>query len=172
MLRSIASLLLLPCVLLSQSAALCVHSHGGREPAGHDLRPHFHTNPVSAAHSHGHHHHGSDGHHHHHGSDGHHPHEGGDGPVEPDTRPIPQPDPLSEHDHDSDAVYVACVDVILSGRSSLGEAAVSLLWVASGLCLPGGLCPDRPQEALSWMHAPPPRGYACPLYLWQRALLI
>src|SRR5260370_1019302 len=65
MYRRVLCLLLLPCVLLTQSASLG-HCHGDTEPAGHDLRPHFHTNLTSSCHGHhGHHRHGPGGHHHH-----------------------------------------------------------------------------------------------------------
>jgi hypothetical protein len=155
MYRRIVSLLLLPCVLLSESAALG-HSHGGSEPAGHDLRPHFHTTPASTRHEQAHHH-----------------HDNGDDPAEPDSQPTPQPEPLSEDEHDSDAVIIDRAAVVLCQRSAFGdELATSLVWAVSALHVPTKLCADPLREAVNWTHAPPPRGYACPLYLWQLTLLI
>jgi hypothetical protein len=166
MYRRIVSLLLLPCVLLTQSVAVFGHAHGGNQPAGHDLRPHFHTNPASARHDHGHHHHGPDGHHHHHND--------GDAPAEPDSKPAQQPEPLSGDEHDSDAVFVDCVDVVITPRSVAtdDELAVSLPWATAGLFLPVSLWTDPSQEAANWTHAPPLRDCACPLYLRQLTLLI
>jgi hypothetical protein len=80
---------------------------------------------------------------------------------------------LSHDEHDSDAVYIDRVDVVLSQRSALDDTRASLLsWTVAGLCLPTSTCADPPQEALNRSHAPPPRGYVCPLYLWQLSLLI
>lgn len=166
MYQRVVSLLLLPCVLLTQSAALG-HSHGGSQPAGHNLRPHFHTNSSSAPRSddHGHHHHGPDGHHHY--------HDDGDDVPEPDTQPTPAPEPLSEQEHDSDAVYINRVDVVINDRPAVDdELAASLQWAAAGLHLPSAFWADPSHEAVNWTHAPPPSGYACPLYLWHLALLI
>jgi hypothetical protein len=53
MYHRVVSLLLMPCVLLTPSAALA-HAHGGNAPDGHGQRPHIHLTP------HDHHHHGQD----------------------------------------------------------------------------------------------------------------
>jgi hypothetical protein len=162
--RRVVSVFLLPCVLLSQSAALG-HAHGGREPAGHDLRPHFHTTPASTRHEHGHHYHGPDGHHHH--------HDDGDNPTEPDSQPTQQPEPLSEQEHDSDAVFIDSVEVIVSERSAVDdELAATLKRAATGLNLPTGCWADALHEAVNWTHGPPSSGYARPLYIWHLSLLI
>lgn len=44
--RRVVCLLLVPAVLLTQRAGLC-HGHGPAQPAGHDLRPHFHLRLAS-----------------------------------------------------------------------------------------------------------------------------
>lgn len=151
------SLVLMPCVLMTQSAVLG-HSHGGREPAGHDLRPHFHTQPTSVPghHAYGHHHHGPGSHHHHHHDDG-----------------DDAPEPLSEQDHDSDAVYISSVDVVINGRSAVDEKlAASLLWATAECNLPTALWANPPRAAAQWPHPPPPSVCSCPLYVWHLALLI
>lgn len=164
MYRRVVFLLLLPCVLLSQSAALG-HSHCGREPAGHDLRPHFHATPASNHHDPGHHHNGPDGHHHHDGD--------GDAPAEPDSQPTQQPEPLSEPEHNSDAVFINSVEVIVNERAAVDDyLAASPEWAAAGLNLPTGWWVDPHHKALNRTHAPPTRGFASPLYLWQLTLLI
>ena len=168
MYRRVVSLLLLPCVLLTQTAAIG-HAHGGGQPAGHDLRPHFHTNPPAALRHHdevfrphGHHHHGPGGHHHH--------HDDGDDAPEPDTQPTPEPEPLS--DHDSDAVFLTTVDVVLGGRSPVHDELTASSFVAavgSSSFVASGA--DLPHEVPNWTH-PPPSGYACPLYVRHLTLLI
>src|SRR5829696_9036925 len=105
MYRGLVSLLLLPCLLLSRSAAFG-HSHGGGEPAGHNSRPHLHVtstpNEPGSHHHHRGHHHGPDGHHHHHE----------DGATPDDSLPFQgvQNEPIS--DHDSDVIYLGEVDAI------------------------------------------------------------
>ncbi len=153
MYRRVVSIFLLPCVLLAQSAALG-HAHSGSQPAGHDLRPHFHTNRISYSCGGGSHHH----------------HDDGDDLPEPDTQPTPQPEPLS--DHDEDAVYVA-VDTVVSGRVQAGDddtrCQVWLLPALNLLAAPYGL--GEPPN--SWTHPPPLLPASdCPLYLRQLTLLI
>src|SRR5262245_35322301 len=106
MYRRPVSLLLLPCVLLTQSASLS-HWHVVKRPAGHDVRPHFHTRVGWAAdtHKHGHHHHGRGGHHHHH-NDG----------AENAACALHPPQLTAVSDHDSDAVFVAASDSVVAKR--------------------------------------------------------
>ncbi len=157
MYRRVVSLILLPCVLLTQSAAALGHTHGGSQPTGHDLRPHFHTNSIPASHEHGHHHHGRDDHHH---------HDEGDDGDEPDT-----PEPLS--DHDSDAVFIPSVDVVINDRSAVDEELTgSPLWAPVGLNLATALWADPPSVTANWTHPPPPAGCFCALYVRHLALLI
>src|SRR5262245_36881514 len=94
MYRQVMSLILVPCVLLTQSVAFG-HSHGGREPAGHGLRPHFHTKLGSA---------------------GHHHHPGDTDAPEPGT---PAAEPIS--DHDADAVYLDVVSVVITDRLTAND---------------------------------------------------
>ena len=149
----VVSLLLLPSVLLTQSAVLG-HAHRGGQPAGHDLRPHFHSYASSAPHPH------------HHGPDGHDRHLD-DG----DDAPEPVPQPSSENGHASDAVHV-CVDAVVKERIAVDEVAALLGWAGAGLRLPIAFFEDTSPEAVKWTHAPPPSGYGCALYLRQLTLLI
>lgn len=163
-------LILLPCVLLARSAAFG-HVHGGGQPVGHALRPHMHTksgSPQQHSHNHHGHHHGADGnHHHHHVSDS----SQGDAKSQQDG----QPEPASGNDHDSDAVFVDSVDVVLSERCASGrELSASNDWIDSVLPLLSGTFADSQhgQEVVRWMHSPPPDHGACPLFIQQAALLI
>ena len=161
MFRRVVSLVLLPCMLLTQSATF-THAHGGSPPAGHDLRPHVHTNTASASHHHGHHHHGPGSHHHH--------HDDGDDAPEPDTQP-PRPEPFS--DHDSDAVYLASVDILVNERVGVDEELMASVRLASG-------SPDSfvaywvgPASGWGyWTHPPPPSASSRPIYVRLCALLI
>src|SRR4051794_15689483 len=88
--RRVVSLVLLPCLLLTQSAGFG-HSHGGGQPPGHDSRPHMHVRVIPAARHHGHRHspHDHDGDHYH----------------DRDDEPEAAPPPAAPFDHDDDAVY-------------------------------------------------------------------
>ncbi|MCI0458241.1 MAG: hypothetical protein L0Z62_14850 [Gemmataceae bacterium] len=159
MYRRVVCLLLMPCLLLTQAASVG-HCHGGFEPAGHELRPHFHTQPPPVRQDH---HHGHGGHHHH--------HDDGDEVPEPDTQPTPQPEPLS--DHDSDAVFITSVDVVLNARSAVDDGlTASSLLAAGGSNLFIAFWPDPPNESANWTHSPPSSGCSCPLHVRHRALLI
>lgn len=164
MYRRIVSLLLLPCVLLTQSAAFG-HSHGGSQPAGHDLRPHVHTNPVPAGHHHdhddGHHHHGHGGHHHDVVND-----VASDAPVTPPTQ---SPEPLS--DHDSDAIYVNATDAVAVERSELPGGACDFWTVFTSDLLAQAWAVPQARPVICG-HPPPLPGHVCPLYVKHRALLI
>lgn len=163
MLRCVVSLLLVPCVLLTQSAALG-HSHGGTKPAGHDLRPHFHTNPIPTAGDHDGHRHGPGGHHH--------PHAAGDDVPGPDTQTTPPAG--SRSDHDSSAVYTASVDLASNLRSSAdSEPVESSLWAVAWLN-PSltFLSASQPPEAANRAHPPPDSGHSCPRYVRHLTLLI
>src|SRR4051794_2765655 len=154
--RRLVSLLLLPCLMLTQSASLG-HSHGGNEPPGHDLRPHFHVTPHSERRCHGprHHHHGPGGHHHHHHNDG-------DDTAAPDAPPRPRLESLPNHD--ADAIYISRVDVVITERSAVAEelATSSPLPADSHPVLTFWTYP--PHEAVSWTRPPPPSGRVCALY--------
>ncbi len=155
MYRRVVSLFLLPCVLLPQTAALG-HAHGVSQPAGHDLRPHFHTGPSSAPgqQAHGHHHHGPNGHHH--------DDDGDDGAP---------PEPLS--DHDADAVFLPSVDVVLNKCPVLdNELTVSPFLAVNGSNVVAAIWVAPPSGSVNWAHPPPPVRYPCPLYVRHLALLI
>lgn len=163
MYRRIVSLLLLPCLLLTQSAALG-HTHAGSKTASHDLRPHFHTTPTSAGHGHTGHHHGPGGHHH--------PHATADDGPGPDIQTTPPAGPQS--DHDSSAVFTANVDLVANQRSSADtDPREFSLWATSGLNLSVTfLSANQQHEAANWTHPPPDSGYSCPIYVRHLALVI
>lgn len=158
MYRVVVSLLLLPCVLLTQSAAFLGRAHCEGQLAGHDLRTHVHTNSF-AVDSHDAHHHG--GHHHHHDDVRHIP--------DPKSQPTSQPEPIS--DHDSDALYVNATDTVLMERSEpTTQVGSSDLWSFLDL---GQFA--KSNVALSTrpvVCGHPPPGHFCPLYIRHLTLLI
>ncbi|MDB5311301.1 MAG: hypothetical protein JWO38_5503 [Gemmataceae bacterium] len=155
MYRRVVSLVLLPGLLLTQSAVFG-HSHGGNQPAGHGIRLHIHTNPAPARHDLGH-HHGPGGHHHHHDAD-----------DEPEPA---QPEPMSGHD--DDAVYVADEVIVARPVQTGDDGTRDLVWL-----LPSpGVSADRwttlSEREGRWTHPPPRITTAdCPLYLRHLSLLI
>lgn len=160
MLRRVVTFLLLPCVLLTQSAAFG-HSHGGSH-AGHDLGPHVHTNPVPSNHHHDH----NDGHHHH-GHGGHH-HAVVD-EVPPDVPVALSSEPQSNHD--SDAIYVSATDAVTVERAELpgGSSDFWMAFTSDLFAQPWAVSPACP---VICGYPPPLRGHACPLYVKHLALLI
>jgi hypothetical protein len=156
MFRRVVSLLLLPCVLLTQSAAVFGHAHGPANPFGHDLRPHFHSQVVPTGHDHT---HGPGGHHHHHDEDA----------LEPE--PSTSPEHQAPADHDTDAVYVAGGEAVVGGRFVVvHDHEWLVIWVSvadgySGLWL-------NPLHQFSDRWHPPPCGSSCPLYVRHLTLLI
>jgi hypothetical protein len=164
MFRRVVSLLLLPCVLLTPLAAVLGHAHAGQGLPGHDLRPHVHTRTASHDHGHRHQH----GHGHTHGTGGQHDHHDDADAPGPRTPTAPSPEPLSHHD--SDAFYVAGVDVVAGGRPVVGpDLDTSSLWMAPA---PGGnawACRGSSPPTCRW-H--PPSESSCPLYVRHRTLLI
>ncbi len=163
MYRRVVSLLLLPCLLLTQSVAVG-HSHAGPKPAGHDLRPHFHTTPAPAGHGHDGHRHGPGGHHH--------PHAPADDSSAPADETTPPAEPQS--DHDSSAVYTASVDLVAHQRSSAdtdptGFVLWAIAWLNPSTTF---LSASPPHEVANWTHPPPGSGYSRPLYVRHLTLLI
>jgi hypothetical protein len=147
MYRRVVALLLLPCVPLTQSAA-CGHHHHGREPAGHDQRPHVHLCQHT---------------HEHHGHKHNHPHNA----PEPDSTPA-APTPL--HEHDCDAIYVA-VDVTAPGRAQgVDHDDHGSCWLSPSPGVVFCQLNDARAYAPQWAH-PPPLAPDCPLYLLHLALL-
>ena len=116
MYRRIVSLVLLPCVTLTQSATLFGHTHVGSQPAGDAFRPHIHLK----SHTHG--------HTHFHGTHSHdHLHSKLNGSSETASQRGCPAEPLS--DHDSDAFYITGVDAVLGARSvGKKELTATLLW--------------------------------------------
>jgi hypothetical protein len=165
MFRRVVSLILLPCVLLTQSAALLGHAHAGLRLPGHDLRPHFHTQPTPVGHQndHGQHHHG-------HGP-GSHNHDVADvvATNPPSTPPTQHPEPLP--DHDSDAVYVIVTDAVVVERSQpTTQVESSDCWSFPDLAPFATFKAEPPTHPLVCGHPPP--GHLCPLYIRHLALLI
>ena len=149
----ILSALLIPCVLLTQSAIAFGHSHGGDEPAGHGERAHLHFDWF-----------GSDSGHeckHHHKGHSHHGHGGRHASSAESQSP-----------HDSDAVYFPDVDWGTSPQISIVNGlSLSLMCVAFTGTTPSveiGI-PARP--AILGAHGPP-YGFDCPSYLSHLALLL
>jgi len=163
MYRRVVSLFLLPCLLLSQSAAFG-HSHGNGDPAGHGLRVHFHTKSASTSVSHHHGHHDHDVCHHHHHADR-------DTAPKPENQPSTLPESLP--DHDSDAVFITSVDVVISERSSIDdELTASAFWAYLWLNPSTAILANPPDQPAIWTHGPSPCSCVCPLYIRHLALLI
>ena len=155
--RQIVSLLLLPCVVLTQSAFAFGHTHGENEPAGHGTRAHFHTSACP--------HHCHDSTHHH--------HDAVNGNDERDGQQDDRSAPVSEHPHDSDAVYVNKVDVVVRPHTTpYDELVLSCLWVPIGMQLTGAVLDSSARPGICPSDRPPPCAYDCPLYIWQLTLLI
>lgn len=163
------SLLLLPCLFLTPSAA-CGHSHGASEPTGHGLRSHYHIHAPpsdSCTHAPGHHHHRD------HRRAGSHHHDEGDGASESASEPALRCEPLSVPEHDADAVYLDHVDFVVSERPAKSAELADLL----GFTTPEsqahiGLCLESTRKVAMCACAPPPCAAICPLYICQCALLI
>ena len=162
MYRRIVTLLLLPCVLLTQSVAHG-HSHGEGQDAGNDARPHFHAALAVSPPDHDHHHQGPGSHHHQ-----------SDRNADPTDAPIaPHSDPSeSLPDHNSDAVFVAASDAV-GGRSEFSEGIHSAFWWTAA-CTDSIECvlDDRLVNSKFCGHPPPLVGRICPLYVRHLALLI
>lgn len=154
-------LLLMPFVLLTQSAALG-HHHEGTQPEGHEHCPHIHLKAASNRHHDHVHQHGHGGHCHH----------DDDADDEPGSSPATaEQEPAS--DHDEDVLYVL-VDAIASGRMH-GQDGVVLgpFWFVPSLNVVAGLRDGLDEHELQWPH-PPPLAVTSdrPLYLRHLALLI
>ncbi|MFH1300626.1 MAG: hypothetical protein ABIK07_06160 [Planctomycetota bacterium] len=156
--RRICSLILMPWILLTQSVAFG-HSHGGNQPAGHDLRAHIHLNQSSIDDSHGHvHHHGLDRHNHH--DDHHSDHE------KKNSSQFESP-----LDHDSSALYLSSHDVISASRSTTQtEIKILFQWDDMGCDLSSdSLQHTEPVWCLSGCA---PSDFDSPLFVRHHAYLI
>lgn len=169
MLQSVVTLLLIPCLLLNQSATFA-HSHGDYTVEGHGARAHIHIAGKSstADHDDKHDHHGHSHHGHSHGhshSDDH------EGEPKPPTKERKNESCSTPFQHDADCVYV--VDVVAAGldRTTVKvfqfdslPSFVSTRWNSPDLQL-------RNHE--KWSDWPPPLLFGdCPLYLRNLSLLI
>jgi len=158
MFRRVVSLILVPCLVLTQSAFLG-HSHGGKEPPAHDHRPHLHATKPPAPHDHQ---HGPGGHHHH--------DDAGDDEPEHATAEPTYPEPLP--DHDDNAVHVA-VDIATGSGQIIDDTTRVFSWQLLPLNVSFGRvvgCPDRSPPR----PHPSPHSVAseCPLYVRHLTLLI
>ena len=156
MYRRVVSLFIVPCLLLTQSAALG-HSHGGNEPAGHDLRPHTHlgsscSDPAPYGHSHA------------PGAD----HRDGDSADGTAPGVVPGSTSQPGADHDADALYAA--DPLLCGWGQSGDDAS---WDNPGT--PQALTVDHHDHGCRSLAVPHPSPHPAPdrpLYLRHLTLLI
>jgi hypothetical protein len=171
MFRRVVTLLLIPTVLLTQSAG-AVHSHGDRQPTDHDARPHIHLpfailGPRAEAEppEHHHHSHGSHGHHHHGPGSHRHTH------SEPAA---PKPVPASEQpdDHDSDAIYLVGHDAVIQQRPASNDGSdlvvAALIAIPATTAAPG----ERPEPLLLIAAHPPPLPATVPLHVRHLVFLI
>lgn len=174
MLRRVVSLLLLPCLLLAQSAPLA-HAHGRATPSGHESRPHVHLGLAAVVFDENH-EHSAAGHRHSHGAGGHHHHDA-------DSRATLAPDsisgdaagiglaPCQPGEHDSDAVFVSTADAVAS-RASAESAASELVWLTTLALVVTDF--DLFPLTSTPHHPPSPDARASdrPLYIRHSALLI
>jgi hypothetical protein len=160
MYRRVLSLLLLPCLVLSQSAAI-PHTHAAGQPDGHDFRSHVHISQAPTTHqtSHGH-HHGPGGHHH-------------DDIDEVESTTPAQIPPLHQpdHDHDTNAIYFTVTDLGGTTRYEVREVVTaSCLWSPTNEIPLSNTHSDLGCREF-WGH-PPPADFQSPLYILHLTLLI
>ena len=159
MYRRVVSLLLLPSLLLTQSAAL---GHPHEDHQHNDPRPHFHLSAPdtglcsrpSGPREH------------------HHPHGPADDPLSQESE-FTSPAGLPA-DHDSTAVFTSIVDLGLNTRlTDDAEYWDFPLWAAVWL-KPSTALPrlDFPRQEVNWPPSPPPSGQSCPIFLRYSTLLI
>jgi len=162
MYRRIVTLLLLPGFLLTQWASLG-HFHGGDQPVGHDLAPHFHVNAARHDHHHGGHHHHGHGHKHHH----HH-----DEDDRPDIKGPQSPEPKPLSDHDADAVYVS-VDLLLGERCLISNELGSVTSITATPARYFRGWDGTQDHFVRWLPRPPRQcSNSCALYLQHLTILI
>lgn len=186
MLQSVVTLLLIPCLLLNQSAALA-HSHGASTGDGHSARAHIHLAGKSSAsshddkHDHSHHGHAHSGHkhtadsHHAHSHGGHsHGHSLNDNPkceIKGPTKKQKNETCSTPFQHDSDCVYLA--DVVATG---LARTTVKVFQSGSlTSCVFANWNRTNLQRGTheKWSEWPPPLLFGnCPRYLRNLSLLI
>lgn len=173
MLQRVVSLLLLPSLLLNQSAAFA-HSHGDYTGEGHGARAHFHVGGKSSAASHHdkHDHHGHSHGHSHHGNNHEHSHfDDHKGEPKAPAKEQKNESCSTPFHHDADCVYV--VNVVAAGVERIIvkffqfdslPSFVLISWKSPDLQL------RTHKRRSDW---PPPLLLAdCPLYLRNLSLLI
>lgn len=159
MYRRFVSLLLLPCMLLAQSASLG-HAHGSNQPSDHNLRPHIHTKLEQQVHSHSH-SHGTGGHHHHHDY------------AVPTETVIPDQQSEPSPTHDSDAVYVSALDLIILQISPvLDEDQYSIFLSAVELAILASAFDCHRGTVAICSHPPPISVQHCARYIQLLTLII
>ncbi len=169
MFKCAVTLLLIPCLLLSQTAAVA-HSHGEYTVEGHGVRAHIHVQgkAPSACHDeeqeHSHHAHG---HSHKHG----HSHSAKQSEKHETSASKKTNGSYSEpYQHDADCIYLT--DVVAPGFERVTfekscdsvNICLSTIWDETDTKLRG--------SALRFYRPPPIRPYSCPLYLQHLSLLI
>lgn len=165
--RRVVSVVILPCLLLTQSAALLGNAHASLLLPGHDVRPHLHLITPSGSHR-DHHHSGHEHHHAGHSAGHHHKHKH----VEvAESQPVSDK-PEQPADHQHGLIFVDAQDVVINGRFEISAGSTLSLDVVAGN---DHFCLDRLQSQIqvfaNYWH-PPPSGLCCPIYLFQLSLLI
>jgi hypothetical protein len=147
--RRFVSLLLLPGLLLAQSATFG-RAHVGNGTSNHAAHPHVHL-------------HG--GHGHSHAPDGSHYDEDEDQPSSRDIRPTA--------DHDGDAVYLLIdAECPKPNRADDGHTRAQVRVISSVIALPVRPC-LQPDRCTGWAQPPPASASAdCPRYLRHLTLLL
>lgn len=80
---------------------------------------------------------------------------------------------MTPAEHDTDAVYLDCVDAILASRVAAElEFPQWVSWVVDLWSTPDVLAIAQSGDVIRSAHAPPLIGPSCPLYLRQLTLLI
>jgi hypothetical protein len=174
MLQGVITLLLIPCLLLNQTAAFA-HSHGDFSGEGHGARAHIHLGGTGSMAGHGekHDHHGHSHHGHSHGEQN----QGDAHADDHESEPYTATNELSNEScsapfqHDADCVYL--VEVVAMG---LDRTTPKILQFDSLIPFDSPLWnnPDRQLRIdEKWSDWPPPLLLGdCPLYLRNLSLLI
>lgn len=174
MLQSVVTLLLIPCLLLNQSAAFA-HSHGDSTAAGHGVRLHIHFggNCSADGHDEDHDHHGHSHHgHSHHEQDQQHSHVN-DHKNEPKEPPKQQKSEScsAPFQHDLDCVYLA--EVVAAGFDRTTLKVVQFDSLTSFDLSRWNRTDQQLRIHEKWSDWPPPLLFGdCPLYLRHLSLLI
>lgn len=172
MMQSFVTLLLIPCLLLNQSAAFS-HSHGDFIGEGHGTRAHIHLAGKSSTaghddkHDHSHH-----GHLHHEYGHGHsHSDKHKDAPKAPPSKTVKNDSCSPPYPHDADCVYIADVGAAALDRTSLEDFQFDTLHSCVLISRKNPNLQLRTHE--KWSDWPPLLLFgSCPIYLRNLSLLI